>query len=272
MRVARQDRVSLENDLRRAIANDELTLLYQPTFELRGEYLLGLEALLRWNHPSRGTLVPSQFISIAEDSGLIAELGAWVIKHGCAQAAQWRSHGHDIDVSVNVSARQFDDPGLIHRVRDGLRSTGLPAASLTLEITETALMRDPDLTAARLKALKHLGVRIAIDDFGTGYSSLAYLHQFPVDTLKIDRTFVSSIVRSAEARALIRTLVQLAASLGIDTVAEGIEDEGQRRSLVREGCRAGQGFLFAAPMEARETQLFLEARMATSGSARRAFA
>ena len=163
----------MENDLRRALVRDELKLLYQPTFELDGELLLGIEALLRWEHPSRGTLEPSQFIAIAEESGLIVELGEWVINRGCAQAARWRDEGFDLDLSVNVSARQLDDPGLLSRVRDGLRASGLPADSLMLEITETALMRDPDVTAARLRELKKLGVRIAIDDFGTGYSSLA---------------------------------------------------------------------------------------------------
>jgi diguanylate cyclase (GGDEF)-like protein len=270
MRVALQDRVSLENDMRRALRQDELTLLYQPTFELDGELLSGIEALLRWEHPSRGTLEPSQFISIAEESGLIVDLGAWVINHGCAQAARWRAEGFDLELSVNVSARQLDDPGLISRVRDGLLGSGLPVDSLTLEMTETALMRDPDLTAARLQELKRLGVRIAIDDFGTGYSSLAYLRQFPVDTLKIDRTFVSGIARSPQARALIRTVVALASSLGIDTVAEGIEDERQRHSLLREGCRAGQGYLFGRPMDAAEMRGFLESHRAAGGRTRRA--
>ncbi len=265
MRIALQDRVSLENDLRRALVRDELKLLYQPTFELDGELLLGIEALLRWEHPSRGTLEPSQFIAIAEESGLIVELGEWVINRGCAQAARWRDEGFDLDLSVNVSARQLDDPGLLSRVRDGLRASGLPADSLMLEITETALMRDPDVTAARLRELKKLGVRIAIDDFGTGYSSLAYLRQFPVDTLKIDRGFVSGIARSPQARALIRTVVALAGSLGIDTVAEGIEDERQRRSLVREGCLAGQGYLFARPMDAGAMRQFLETHRTAGG-------
>jgi diguanylate cyclase (GGDEF)-like protein len=272
MRIALQDRVSLENDMRRALRQDELALLYQPTFELSGEPLTGIEALLRWEHPTRGTLEPSQFISIAEESGLIVDLGAWVLSHGCMQAARWREEGFDLDLSVNVSARQLDDPGLIKRVRDGLHSSGLPADSLMLEITETALMRDPDLTATRLRELKRLGVRVAIDDFGTGYSSLAYLRQFPVDTLKIDRAFVSGIARSPQARALIRTVIALAGSLGIDTVAEGIENERQRHSLMREGCRAGQGYLFGQPMDAAAMRVFLEAHRAAGGGTRRASA
>jgi diguanylate cyclase (GGDEF)-like protein len=272
MRFALQERVSLENDLRRALRKDELMLLYQPTFELGGGQLLGIEALLRWEHPARGTLEPSQFIAIAEESGLIVELGAWVISQACGQAARWREEGFDLDLSVNVSARQLDDPGLLQRVRAGLGSSGLPADSLTLEITETALMRDPEITAARLRELKRLGVRVAIDDFGTGYSSLAYLRQFPVDTLKIDRGFVSGIATSPQARALIRTVVALAGSLGVDTVAEGIEDERQRRSLLREGCRAGQGYLFGPPMDASAMREFLGAHRAGGGRTRRASA
>jgi diguanylate cyclase (GGDEF)-like protein len=270
MRFALQERVSLENDMRRALHRNELVLLYQPTFELGGERLVGIEALLRWRHPSRGVLEPSQFISIAEESGLIVDIGAWVINQACAQAADWRGEGFELDLSVNVSARQLDDPGLLHRVREGLRASGLPADSLMLEITETALMRDPDLTAARLRELKRLGVRVAIDDFGTGYSSLAYLRQFPVDTLKIDRGFVSGISTSPQARALIRTVVALAGSLGIDTVAEGIEDERQRRLLLREGCRAGQGYLFGRPMNAGAMREFLEAHRGSGGGTRRA--
>jgi EAL domain-containing protein (putative c-di-GMP-specific phosphodiesterase class I) len=205
---------------------------------------------------------PGEFISIAEESGVIIELGTWVINHACEESARWQAEGLHTDLSINVSARQLDDPGLLQRVRDGLERSGLPAGSLTLEITETALMLDPDLTAARLHELKRLGVRIAIDDFGTGYSSLAYLRQFPVDTLKIDRAFVSGIARSPEAKAVIRTLVALAKSLEIDTVAEGIDDERQRRSLLAEGCSAGQGFLFARPMDAEAMQTFLAAHRA----------
>jgi diguanylate cyclase (GGDEF)-like protein len=261
MHLALQDRVSLENDLRRAIDKNELELAYQPTFELCDGGLTGVEALLRWHHPVRGMLGAAEFVSIAEDSGLIVELGSWVIHHACAQAAQWSAAGCGVDVSVNVSARQLDDPGLLDVVARALRVSGLPSSALALEITETALMRAPELSAARLQALKRLGVRIAIDDFGTGYSSLAYLHQFPVDALKIDQAFVSGIGRSQQTEALIRALVQLATALNIDTVAEGIEVESQRGFLVDAGCRQGQGFLYSRPLDAAATQAFLRERV-----------
>jgi EAL domain-containing protein (putative c-di-GMP-specific phosphodiesterase class I) len=260
MRLALQGRVSLENDLRRAIANDELRLLYQPTFELRSGRVIEMEALLRWEHPTRGLLAPAEFIPIAEESGLIVELGTWAIRGACEQAAEWQTHNCNVGISVNVSARQLDDPGLLQAVQAGLRATGIAPASLTLELTETALMRDSSLIATRLQALKHLGVRVAIDDFGTGYSSLAYLHQFPVDALKIDRGFMSTIPKLPETKALIRTLLQLAASLGVDTIAEGIENEAQLRFLISEGCRCGQGFLLSPPMEAHAARSFLDQR------------
>jgi diguanylate cyclase (GGDEF)-like protein len=262
MHVALQDRVSLENDLRRAIAGEELTLVYQPTLELRSGRVDGAEALLRWRHPSRGLLGPGEFVSLAEESGLIVEVGAWVLQRACAQAAAWRLDGHEIGVSVNVSARQLDDAGLLSAVGDALAASGLPPAALTLEITETVLMRDAELTARRLQALKRLGVRVAIDDFGTGYSSLAYLQRFPVDALKIDRAFVSGVGSSQEAEALIRTLVQLATSLRIETVAEGIEEQMQREFLLREGCPRGQGFLFSRPLDPAALRTFLRDREA----------
>ena len=182
------------------------------------------------------------------------ELGGWAIGQACEQAAEWQEQDYDLGISVNVSARQLDDPGLLQAVKASLEATGIAPASLTLELTETALMRDPELIAARLQALKLLGVRVAIDDFGTGYSSLAYLHQFPVDALKVDQGFVSSIPRVPQAKALIRTLLQLAASLGVDTIAEGIENEAQLQFLISEGCRCGQGFLLSPPMEAEATR------------------
>ncbi len=260
MRLALQGRVSLENDLRRAIANDELRLLYQPTFELRSGRVIEMEALLRWEHPTRGLLAPAEFIPIAEESGLIVEMGTWAIRGACEQAAEWQTHNCNVGISVNVSVRQLDDPGLLQAVQAGLRRTGIAPAALTLELTETALMRDSSLIATRLQALKHLGVRVAIDDFGTGYSSLAYLHQFPVDALKIDRGFMSTIPKLPETKALIRTLLQLAASLGVDTIAEGIENEAQLRFLISEGCRCGQGFLLSPPMEPQAARSFLDQR------------
>jgi diguanylate cyclase (GGDEF)-like protein len=245
-----QDRLELERDLRSALDLDQLFVLYQPTFGLADSRMTGVEALLRWQHPTRGVISPLDFIPIAEDTGLILPIGRWVLGEACRQAALWQSDGEPFQMSVNVSARQFDTVELVGEVRDALATSGLPPSSLTLEITESVLMHDLEETTRRLHELRALGVRIAIDDFGTGYSSLAYLRRFPVDTLKIDRSFISSIADSPAAGALIHTLVQLGKTLGLETVAEGIEDQVQLERLQRENCDTGQGFLFARPLTA----------------------
>jgi len=251
MQTAARDRVELEMDLAGALERDELFLLYQPTFELSSESITGVEALVRWQHPQRGLIGPDRFIPLAEESDLIVSIGAWVLRESCRQAARWHAQGRPLRMSVNVSARQLDAGGLIDDVRAALRDSGLPAAYLTLEVTETALMRDPDATATRLRQLKRLGVRIAIDDFGTGYSSLAYLRQFPADALKIDRSFVAGIADSKHASAIVHTLVRLGKTLNIETLAEGIEERYQLETLQREHCDLGQGFLFSRPVPAQ---------------------
>ncbi len=250
MQVAVQDRLELEMDLREALSHEELFLLYQPTFDLEHERMTGVEALLRWRHPRRGVIAPGQFVPLAEETGLIVPIGRWVLRAACEQAARWRRGGLPLSVAVNVSGRQLEDAGLAEDVAGALRRSGLEPASLTLEITETALMRDSDTAAGLLRDLKEIGVRIAIDDFGTGYSSLAYLRQFPVDALKIDRSFISGLAASSNSKALIHTLVQLGKTLGLDTLGEGIEQDAQLRQLQREQCDEGQGFLFARPMAA----------------------
>jgi EAL domain-containing protein (putative c-di-GMP-specific phosphodiesterase class I) len=246
------------SELADALERDELFLLYQPTFDLGSAQVIGVEALIRWRHPSRGIVEPAEFIPIAEATELIFPIGRWVLQTASRQAAQWQAAGHAIGMSVNVSARQLDGDELIEDVRDALASSGLDPRELTLEITETTLMRDADETARRLGALKQLGVRIAIDDFGTGYSSLAYLSRFPVDALKIDRSFISGIASSAASAALIHTLVQLGKTLDIETLAEGIEEPGQLVALQRENCDHGQGFLFARPLPADAIEEFLD--------------
>jgi EAL domain-containing protein (putative c-di-GMP-specific phosphodiesterase class I) len=207
-----------------------------------------VEALLRWSHPTSGVIAPDRFIPIAEDNGLIVPIGRWVLEQACAQSVAWRRGGHSLNISVNVSARQLDRAEFVEEVRGALAGSGLDPATLTLEITETALMRSPDVTAGLLTDLKALGVRIAVDDFGTGYSSLAYLRQFPVDSLKIDRTFITGLALSSEAHALTHTLIQLGSALGLETLAEGVEHHSQVRELQREGCDLAQGFLFARPL------------------------
>ena len=203
---------------------------------------------------------PDVFIPILEDSGLINTVGRWVLEEACRQCACWHSRGHELDVSVNVSARQLETDQLLDDVCAALQSSGLPASSLTLEITETAIMKHVEAVVPRLEALKATGVRIAIDDFGTGYSSLAYLQRLPVDTLKIDRLFISSMADSPESGALIRTLVQLGKTLGLETLAEGIEECSQQSQLQREHCDSGQGYLYARPLTVGAVEAFLSER------------
>ena len=250
----------LEVDLSTALEDDEFFLVYQPTFGLDSGDFTGVEALLRWRHPERGEVQPAEFLPALEASGLIVPVGAWVLHEACRQGAAWGQSGQRFAVSVNVSARQLDGDRLIDDVEDALALSGLAPARLILELTETALMHDAEATVARLQALKALGVRIAVDDFGTGYSSLAYLKQFPIDVLKIDRSFISGITDSAEAVALVHTLVQLGKVLGIETVAEGVETSGQVEVLRAERVDGGQGFHFARPMgvEAPDLRHLLE--------------
>jgi diguanylate cyclase (GGDEF)-like protein len=257
MRIAAHDRLALENDLRRAIERRELFLVYQPIHSLETGEVVAAEALLRWQHSTRGLVPPAEFIALAEESGLIVDIGAWVLDVACEQAAKWAAHGAPIAVSVNVSARQLDDPSLLRIVQDALRHAGLDGERLVLEITETVLMRDAEGAAELLCRLKASGVKVAIDDFGTGFSSLAYLQQLPVDALKIDQTFIAACARSGESEPLIQTLVQLGRSLGLRTVAEGIEDEAQLVRLRELGCTRGQGYLFAPPLEAAALERLL---------------
>jgi diguanylate cyclase (GGDEF)-like protein len=267
MHTAVQGRLLLEMDLRDAIAQDQFFLVYQPIFDLASRETNGVEALLRWRHPVRGVVQPDEFIPILEGSGMITEVGRWVLEEACRQGARWHAQGYDLDVSVNVSARQLETSGLIEEVARALEESGFDAHSLIVEITETAIMKNMDAVVPRLAALKATGVRVAIDDFGTGYSSLAYLQHFPVDTLKIDRSFISTMADSPESGALIHTLVQLGKSLGLQTLAEGIEESAQYSQLEREHCDSGQGYIFARPLEADAVETFLLARSSRGGSA-----
>jgi diguanylate cyclase (GGDEF)-like protein len=253
-----QNRMELEMDLREALANDEFFLAYQPTFDLSDMSPTGVEALIRWNHPVRGIVQPDDFIPLLEETGLIVEVGKWVLDEACRQGAAWREAGYPIGMAINVSGRQLDTDQLVADVEGALKQSGLQADALTIEITETTLMRNVDETALRLAAVKDLGVRIAIDDFGTGYSSLAHLQRFPVDALKIDRSFISGLRHNQEGETLIHTLVQLGKALSIETFAEGIELQRELSLLRDENCDSGQGFLFARPLDVAATELFLK--------------
>ena len=266
MHTVSQDRIELDMDLANALAAEQFFLVYQPMVNLETERVVGVEALLRWLHPTRGVIPPDVFIPIAEDNGLIIPIGRWVLEQACAQAASWHRKGYRLDISVNVSARQLERPQFVEEVRGALQNSGLDATTLTLEITETVLMRKPDATARLLAELKGLGVRIAIDDFGTGYSSLAYLRQFPVDSLKIDRSFISGLEVSSETHTLTHTLIQLGKALGLRTLAEGVEHHTQVRQLQREGCDLAQGFLFARPLAPEAVERFLEDGVGSVGA------
>jgi diguanylate cyclase (GGDEF)-like protein len=258
MQSAVLNRLELEMDLRAGLT-DQLFIVYQPVFNLATLAVSGVEALLRWRHPVRGVIGPDEFIPMLEETGLILGVGRWVLHHACAQAATWQRQGRRLSVSVNVSMRQLETEALLDDVADALAATGLPPADLVIEVTETVLMRDAKATVERLRRLKALGVRVAIDDFGTGYSSLAYLEQFPVDALKIDRSFIAAIDETRESAALMHTLVQLGRALGLETLAEGIEDHGQLDRLRGEQCDSGQGFLLGHPLEPADLERHLDA-------------
>jgi diguanylate cyclase (GGDEF)-like protein/PAS domain S-box-containing protein len=249
---------SIELDLHHALQDDQFFLLYQPTIDLMTGAVAGVEALLRWRHPERGTVQPDDFIPALESSDLVVPVGEWVLREACRQAEMWSRQGHRITMSVNISAVQLQRDRIMDDVHNALSSSGFDPGMLILELTETTLMLDVDATLIRLKLLKALGVNLAIDDFGTGYSSLAYLRQFPIDVLKIDRTFVSGMTETRESAAIVHTLVQLGKVLGLATVAEDIETDEQRERLKTEEVNIGQGFFFARPLDVEGVEQFLE--------------
>jgi diguanylate cyclase (GGDEF)-like protein len=239
------DEARLRFDIRHALSREDFRIHYQPIVDLRTGAIRAVEALVRWQHPERGLLLPGSFIPIAEEIGVIVEIGAWVLEQACTDLRTWQRTHPDLAVSVNLSGRQLQDPGLVDHVRGVLRSSGVGPTSLIVEVTETVLVSDPS-AEAQLRRLKALGVRLAIDDFGTGYSSISYLRRFPVDSLMIDREFTSDVV-SPEGSALLGGIVQLGRSLGLEIVAEGIEEPDQRDRIAATLCDQGQGYLFARP-------------------------
>jgi EAL domain-containing protein (putative c-di-GMP-specific phosphodiesterase class I) len=242
-------RRELETDLRQAIADHALQVYYQPCVSLEDNHITGCEALLRWRHPERGMISPAEFIPIAEDTGLINQLGEWVLNTACAEAVTWPSH---IRLAVNVSPVQFRSGTLALKVVAALAESGLAANRLELEITEAVLIRDDDTALAILHQLRGIGVRIALDDFGTGYSSLSYLQRFPFDKIKIDRCFIKALDEPDASSGIVRAVVNIAAERHMTTTAEGVETRAQQRLLGALGCSEMQGFLFSAAKPAAE--------------------
>ncbi|MFN8580912.1 MAG: EAL domain-containing protein [Gemmatimonadaceae bacterium] len=264
MHNAATERRQLQGDLRLAIANEELHIHYQPLVELSTGRVAGFEALLRWTHPVRGAIPPDVFVPVAEESGLIVPLGRWTLLAACQQLADWRerrmSNGIPLFITVNVSGRQLHHAGFVDDVVQTIETTGLPADALVLELTESSVIQQSHVAKERLWQLRNSGVRLAIDDFGTGYSSLSYLQQFPIDTIKIDRSFVDGVLDGGPQEALVRTIVLLGQALSLRTVAEGIESESQAEALRAMGCEFGQGFLYAKPMPPAAAEAFWAAQ------------
>ncbi len=253
------ERLVVENSLRRAIDRDEFVLLYQPQVLMNGGPLIGVEALIRWNHLELGTVLPDRFIRAAEEMGLIGAIGDWVLWEACRQAAIWQARGLNFRISINLSGRQFRYTGLAGQVATALQSTGARASHLELELTESTLIANPDQAVQMLNELKGLGVRLAVDDFGTGYSSLSYLRRFPLDLLKIDRSFVLPLMEDRRNQAVVRAMIELAHALDMEVIAEGVETAEQHDCLLALGCDAVQGYLFSPPLTVAQLEPFLQA-------------
>jgi EAL domain-containing protein (putative c-di-GMP-specific phosphodiesterase class I) len=256
-----EERRALEADLRYAVQHSQFEVFYQPLFDVGDKHITGFEALLRWPHKKRGMLSPEVFIPLAEETGLINQLGSWVLREACQQATNWPSH---VKIAVNLSSLQFDSPLLLPTLVNALASSGLEANRLELEITESALMGSENSTVQTLEAIHELGVKVVMDDFGTGYSSLAYLKNFRFDKIKIDRRFIQGMQINTTDTAIVEAIIQLSKSLGVGTTAEGIETEQQLASVALQGCTEGQGYLFSRPLTADDAGDLIEKIMGVS--------
>jgi diguanylate cyclase (GGDEF)-like protein len=260
MHEALMERIEIEENLRLGIEKEEFSLHYQPIIELTSTRIVGMESLVRWNHPKKGLIPPAQFIPIAEDTNLIIPLGTWILEEACRQAQKWQNQYDDrphLSIAVNLSIRQFQQKDLVETVANALAKSKLPSQRLVLEITENHMLQDTETTIKKLHELKELGVRLAIDDFGTGYSSLSYLQRFPVDIIKIDKSFIDKINHGQEGMALARAIIMMSESLGLRTVAEGIEQAEQAETLRHLGCAYGQGYYFSRPLSKEQMDDFL---------------
>ena len=249
-----KDRRSLEQDLREALLLNQLSLSYQPLVSARDQHTEGFEALVRWHHPARGLISPVDFIPLAESLGVISEIGDWVVRQACKEAVTWPSN---LSVAVNLSPQQFQKRRILQSVRNAISETGIDPKRLELEITEGSIMTNAESTIHTLKRLKQLGVKLAIDDFGTGYSSLNYLKRFPLDYLKIDRSFVQDITSDDNAGPITGAIIHLSHNLNLKSIAEGVETEAQRDFLKRQGCDEMQGFLFSPAIPSEDLEAML---------------
>jgi diguanylate cyclase (GGDEF)-like protein len=261
--------LQIENDLRRAIDRNEFELHYQPIHTIEGGKLRGFEALIRWRHPERGLVPPSDFIPVAEETGMILPIGKWVINEACRQVAQWHKDFPDpkLDINVNLSGKQFSQPDLVEQVMGALRQSGIPPKHLILEVTESVVMDNPQSAIDMLQRLKDLGVQLNIDDFGTGYSSLAYLQRFPVDTMKIDRSFIAGMCKNPENAEIVRTIVALAHNLNLKVTAEGIETPEQLAQLHQLNCENAQGYYISRPLAPDKATELLQLKNASQAAA-----
>jgi EAL domain-containing protein (putative c-di-GMP-specific phosphodiesterase class I) len=261
LRTLSLEKLTLENDLRNALINKQLFLEYQAKMNIGDSTISGVEALIRWNHPQLGLIAPDQFIPLAEESGIIIPIGRWVLETACRQAKAWIDQGlPPVCMAVNLSPRQFSDPNLLVDVSEVLRKTQLKPQLLELEITESMVMNNADRAVTLLKSIKSLGVRLAIDDFGTGYSSLGQLKQFPIDTIKVDKSFIRHIPLDAEDRAITEAIIAMGKSLSLTVVAEGVENLEQQRFLAEHACDQMQGFYFSKPISANDFSEFVKSK------------
>jgi predicted signal transduction protein with EAL and GGDEF domain len=255
--------LQMENDLRRALERKEFRSFYQPTVSLLNGKLTGFEALMRWQHPQRGLILPEEFIPLSEETGLIIPMGLWILREACEQMKTWMQRfpaQRGLTISVNLSSVQIGEAEFVEQVERILKETAIDPNVLTLEMTESVLMAHPEEAISRLEQLRNLGVRLHVDDFGTGYSSLSYLHHLPVDTLKIDRSFVSRIGKDEEKGEIVGTIATLAHNLGMEVIAEGVENAVQLSQVKAFRCESAQGFYFAKPMNSEEAGKLIEAK------------
>jgi diguanylate cyclase (GGDEF)-like protein len=258
MHVRNLNLLQIETDLRHAVERSEFEVLYQPIVEMQTGRINEFEALIRWRHPKNGLISPDEFISVAEETGLIIPIGKWILQESCRQIAEWQSRfAFPLSVSVNLSAKQLMHPSLIEQITGILADAGLNARQLKLEVTESTVMEHGERSQSVLNALDDLGISLSTDDFGTGYSSLSYLQRFPFDRLKIDRSFIDKMDDDDKSRAIVKTILMLGENLGIEVVAEGIETDRQLQLLTSLGCQYGQGYLFSHPLEARRAEKLL---------------